>query len=72
MLGETAVAVVDAEVPGTRVFHRGQLLGEVPLVLTRERLAGLGLDRTAAKHAETIQADGWGEALIFGQGMRTS
>ncbi|MDB5307177.1 MAG: hypothetical protein JWO38_1379 [Gemmataceae bacterium] len=63
----SVVAVIDAEIPGTKVFHRGQLLGEVPLELTRERLAELGLDLTRPNYVGSLDHDGWGEALIFGE-----
>src|SRR5262249_53401844 len=54
------------DVPGTRVFHHGQCLGEIPVELTRERLAELGVD-LSTRWAATPQADGYGEALILGQ-----
>jgi hypothetical protein len=61
------IAVIDAEVPGTRVYHRGELLGEVPLALSRERLAGLGLAPAAGLGGDRLGIDLWGEALFFGR-----
>jgi hypothetical protein len=56
---EPVVAVIDAKVPGTRVYLRGQLLGEVPLELTAGRLRALGIDPADGP----LDEDGWAEAL---------
>ncbi len=64
---EHVVAVIEAKVPGTRVFHRGQLLGEVPLEITTEKLAELGPAFALSSQTTRLDHDGWGEALIFGE-----
>ena len=52
--------MIDMAVPGTQVFYRAMLLGEVPYEMTEERLAELGF-------SGQLDMDGWAEGLFFGK-----
>lgn len=55
------VVVIDADVPGTKVFCQGELLGETPFELTWERLDALGfLDEDDLDPADPVRFDGDG------------
>lgn len=59
--GSAVVATIDAEVANTQVFHRDQLLGTTPLLVTEkmcERHGFLILQ-------DYIEIDGWGEWIEF-------
>lgn len=61
------VATIDADVPGTKIFCQGQLLGETPYALTWEKLEELGfLDEEELDPADPLRFDGWGESLFLG------
>lgn len=57
--------VIDADVPGTRVFYGQQDLGAVPVRLTGADLVALGLPGTDSKRV-ILGSDGWGEGLFWG------
>ncbi|GAA5504617.1 hypothetical protein Rcae01_00056 [Novipirellula caenicola] len=59
--GSTVVATIDAEVADTQVFHRGQLLGTTPLLVTEEMCRQHGF----AIPEDYIETDGWGEWIEF-------
>jgi hypothetical protein len=53
--------IIDADVPGTEVFIRGQSLGTVPVRLTKACLNEL-----CSNPAAEMGHDGWGEGLFYG------
>jgi hypothetical protein len=57
--------VIDADVPGTRVFYGEHDLGAVPVRLTGSELTDLGLPRTDSERV-ILESDGWGEGLFLG------
>jgi hypothetical protein len=57
--------LIDADVPGTKVFHGSKLLGTVPVRLGPEDLVALGLPRTDASRV-VLKNDGWGEGIFLG------
>jgi hypothetical protein len=64
---QEAAVVIDSDVPGTKVYLRGQLLGVVPVQLSHVRLAELSLKCLPPEASSTgVEFDGWGEGVFFG------
>lgn len=62
-----AYCFIDSDVAGTEVFHRGLLLGSVPLKLSVSDLTRGGiLPSTRPANESPLTADGWAEGLFIG------
>ena len=53
--------VIDADVLGTEVYLRGEMLGTVPVRLAKARLGDL-----CSKPKAKLDHDGWAEGLFYG------